>query len=123
MKPAGSTSRRPGRATLRSTSRSTTRLLNGGSVSVSDVIQYFVVAQDTRPTPNVGIFQGSFAAAPTSVALTTAAFPIGGTINSYTIIPSISGALTVCPSGCSYTSLTNAGGLFEALNGRVFTGT
>ena len=97
-------------------------LLNGGSVSVGDVIQYFVVAQDTRPTPNVGIFQGSFAAAPTSVALTPAAFPIGGTINSYTIIASVSGALTVCPSGCDYTSLTNAGGLFEVLNGRVFAG-
>ena len=70
----------------------------------------------------MGIFQGAFAAAPTSVALTPAAFPIGGTINSYTIITSISGALTVCPSGCDYDSLTNAGGLFETLNGRVFTG-
>jgi len=97
-------------------------LLNGGSVSVGDVIQYFVVAQDTRPTPNVGLFQGSFAAAPASVALTPAAFPIGGTINSYTIAASVSGALTVCPTGCDYTSLTNAGGLFETLNGRVFTG-
>ena len=97
-------------------------MLNGGSVSVGDTIQYFVVAQDTVATPNVGIFQGAFAAPPTSVALTPAAFPIGGTINSYTIITSISGALTVCPSGCDYDSLTNAGGLFETLNGRVFTG-
>jgi len=45
-------------------------MLNGGSVSIGDTIQYFVVAQDTRPTPNVGIFQGAFAAGPTSVALT-----------------------------------------------------
>jgi hypothetical protein len=97
-------------------------LLNGGSVSVGDTVQYFVVAQDTRPTPNVGIFQGAFAAGPTSVALTPPAFPIGGTINNYTIMTSISGALTVCPSGCDYTSLTNAGGLFETLNSRVFTG-
>jgi len=73
-------------------------------------------------TPNVGIYQGAFAAAPTSVALTPAAFPIGPTINSYPIVTSISGALSVCPSGCDYTSITNAGGLFETLNGRVFTG-
>jgi hypothetical protein len=97
-------------------------MLNGGSVSVGDTIQYFVVAQDTMPTPNVGIFQGAFAAGPTSVALTPAAFPLGGTINSYTINTSISGALSVCPSGCDYASLTNAGGLFETLNSRVFTG-
>jgi hypothetical protein len=97
-------------------------LLNGGSVSVGDTIQYFVVAQDTRPTPNVGLFQGAFAAGPTSVALTPAAFPIGGTINNYSIVASISGTLTVCPTGCDYTSLTNTGGLFEALNGRVFGG-
>jgi parallel beta-helix repeat protein len=97
-------------------------LLNGGSVSVNDVIQYFVVAQDTRPTPNVGIFQGAFAAGPASVALTSAAFQIGGTINSYTIVTAITGTFDVCPSGCAFTSLTNAGGLFETLNGRVFTG-
>ena len=97
-------------------------MLNAGSVSVGDTIQYFVVAQDTVGTPNVGIFQGSFAAAPSSVALTSAAFPIGATINSYAIGTAVSGALTVCPSGCDYASLTNTGGLFEALNGRVFTG-
>ena len=33
-------------------------MLNGGSVSVGDTIQYFVVAQDTRPTPNVGHLPG-----------------------------------------------------------------
>ena len=97
-------------------------MLNGGSVSVGDTIQYFVVAQDTVATPNIGIFQGAFAAAPTSVALTPAAFPIGATINSYTIITAVSGALTVCPSGCDFDSLTNPSGLFETLNGRVFTG-
>jgi hypothetical protein len=97
-------------------------MLNAGSVTVGDTIQYFVVAQDTVGTPNVGLFQGAFSAPPTSVALTPAAFPIGPTINSYTIGTPISGALTVCPSACDYTSLTNTGGLFETLNGRVFTG-
>jgi hypothetical protein len=97
-------------------------MLNGGSVSVGDTIQYFVVAQDTVATPHVGLFQGAFAAPPASVALTAAAFPIGATINSYTIITAVSGAFTICPSGCDYTSLTDAGGLFETLNGRVFAG-
>ncbi len=97
-------------------------LLNGGSVSAGDTIQYFVVAQDTVGTPNVGLFQGAFAAAPASVALTSAAFPIGGTINGYVIETAVSGTLTVCPSGCDFASLTNAGGLFEALNARVFNG-
>ena len=96
-------------------------LLTAGSVSVGDTIQYFVVAQDTVATPNVGIYQGAFAAPPTSVGLAAAAFPIGGTIHSYTITTAVAGALTVCPAGCDYTSLTNAGGLFQTLNGSVVT--
>jgi hypothetical protein len=35
-------------------------LLNAGGVTSGDVIQYFVVAQDTATTPNVGIYQGTF---------------------------------------------------------------
>ncbi|MDI9258542.1 beta strand repeat-containing protein, partial [Flavobacterium sedimenticola] len=91
-------------------------LLNAGSVTAGDVIQYFVVAQDVAGTPNVGINSGIFNAAPTSVALTSGAFPITGTINSYTITPSIAGTKTVCPSGCDYATLTVAGGAFEAIN-------
>src|SRR5262249_2154141 len=97
-------------------------LLNAGSVVVGDTIEYFVVAQDTAAMPNVGIYQGAFAASPASVALTAAAFPIGGPINSYTITASLGGALTVCPSGCDYASLTNPGGLFAAINAGVLTG-
>ena len=55
-----------------------------GGVAATDVIQYFIVAQDLA-TPNLGINSGTFAAAQTSVALAGSAFPIGGTINSYTI--------------------------------------
>jgi hypothetical protein len=95
--------------------------LNAGSVSVGDTIQYFVVAQDTAAIPNVGIYQGAFAAQPSSVALTAAAFPIGGTINSYTITSALSGNLTICPSSCDYASITNAGGLFSAVNAGVLT--
>jgi hypothetical protein len=97
-------------------------LLNSGSASSGDVIQYFVVAQDTAATPNVGIYQGTFAATPASVALTSSAFPIGGSINSYLVPTPLSATHTVCPSGCTYTSLTNAGGLFATVNANVLTG-
>lgn len=72
-------------------------LLNGGSgVTTGDQVQYFVVAQDLAGTPNVGINSGAFASTPLSVDLTSAAFPIGGTINSYQIIGApLSGTYTV----------------------------
>jgi hypothetical protein len=96
-------------------------LLFDGSVSGGDIIQYFVVAQDLAGTPNVGINSGSFAAAPTSVDLTVGAFPIGGTINQYTIVEAVSGAKTVGTAG-DYPTLTGVGGLFEAINSNVVTG-
>jgi len=95
-------------------------LLNAGSVSVGDTIQYFVVAQDLAPTPNVGINSGTFAAPPTSVALTAAAFPIGGVINSYNIVDALAGTKTVGAGG-DFPSLTAAGGLFAAINTSVLT--
>jgi hypothetical protein len=91
-------------------------LLFGGTPIIGDVIQYFVVAQDLAGTPNIGINSGSFAAPPTSVALTAAAFPLGGAVNSYTIIAAgLSGTVTIGASG-TYTSLTGASGLFSAVN-------
>ncbi|MFY7664747.1 beta strand repeat-containing protein, partial [Flavobacterium sp.] len=96
-------------------------LLSSGSVVAGDVIQYFVVAQDNA-APTVGINSGQFAAQPSSVALTSAAFPITGTINSYNIVNSISGLITVCSSGCTYSSLTLAGGAFEAINNSAVVG-
>ncbi|MBK9290015.1 MAG: hypothetical protein IPM52_00030 [Bacteroidetes bacterium] len=96
-------------------------ILNGGSVSVGDIIQYFVVAQDMAPTPNVGINTGTFATAPSSVALVSGNFPIGGTINSFNIVASISGTVTVGTGG-TYPSLTGAGGLFADINAKVVSG-
>ncbi|HLO53175.1 MAG TPA: hypothetical protein VK169_02750 [Saprospiraceae bacterium] len=93
-------------------------LLNSGPVVVTDVIQYFVVAQDNA-APTVGINSGTFASIPTSVALTGAAFPIGGSINSYSITPSIGGTILV-PG--TFPSLTLAGGAFEAINNATVTG-
>ncbi|MES2398017.1 MAG: T9SS type A sorting domain-containing protein [Bacteroidota bacterium] len=87
-----------------------------GGVAVGDTVQYFVVAQDVvSPTPNISANSGTFAAPPTSVALTIAAFPIGGTINSYKILGGLSGTVTVGTGG-TYTTLTGASGLFAAIN-------
>lgn len=62
-------------------------LLNGGTgVAAGQSVQYFVVAQDLVTTPNISINSGTFTATQTSVALTAAAFPIGGTINQYQIV-------------------------------------
>ncbi|MES2765771.1 MAG: T9SS type A sorting domain-containing protein [Bacteroidota bacterium] len=91
------------------------------TVIAGDVIQYFVVAQDLVTTPNVGITTGTFAATPASVALTSGAFPIGGTLNSYTISTGISGTKTVGTGG-DYTTLTGTGGAFEAVNNTFLSG-
>ncbi|WPR71439.1 hypothetical protein SLW70_16110 [Flavobacterium sp. NG2] len=93
-------------------------LVNGG-VTTGSVIQYFVVAQDiVTPSPYVGINNGTFTLAPASVNLSVTAFPIGGTINSFTILAGLSNTKTVCTSGCDYTSLTGAGGLFSDINAK-----
>lgn len=96
-------------------------LLNGGTgVAAGDVVQYFVVAQDLAATPLVGISNGTFAAAPASVALTGAAFPIGGTPASYTILGTLAGGTYTVPG--DYPSLTNAGGAFAAINASALGG-
>jgi hypothetical protein len=99
-------------------------LLNGGSVSGQETIQYFVVAQDQGANvpvpPNVGINSGTFNSTPSSVALASGNFPLTGTINSY-LINVLSGTVTVGASG-TYTSLTNNGGLFQAINTGALSG-
>ena len=93
-----------------------------GGVSPGDVIEYFVVAQDNAAIPNVGINNGTFGTTPASVALTAAAFPIGGTINNFTFIAGgLSGTVNVGP-GETYTTLSAAGGLFSAINSSGLTG-
>jgi trimeric autotransporter adhesin len=94
--------------------------LNGGTgVSLGATVQYFVVAQDLAAVPNVGINSGLFASAPTSVALTTAAFPVSGAINSYQITQNFAGVYSV-PG--MFPSLTNAGGIFQAMQVGQLTG-
>lgn len=99
-----------------------TLLFGGGGATTGDVIQYFVVAEDNAGTPNVSINNGTFAANPASVALTAAAFPIGGTINSYTFVAAgLTGTVTVGAAG-TYPTLTGTGGLFEAINTNGMSG-
>ena len=95
--------------------------LSGGSVSVGNIIQYFVVAQDNASTPNVGINSGTFANPQTTVALAANAFPIGGTINTYKIVPAYIGTINV-GTGQTITSLSNTGGLFDVINNSAITG-
>ncbi len=94
-----------------------------GGVTAGDVIQYFVVAQNTLPTPVVGINSGTFFGTPPSVALTSGAFPIGGTINSYTVLAGLSGTVEV-GAGKPYTSLTgnSSQGLFFDINAKGLAG-
>ena len=72
-------------------------LLNGGGgVTIGNVVQYFVVAEDMAATPNVGINSGTFAATPPTCLLDASAFPIGGPINFYQITGApLSGTYTV----------------------------
>jgi len=84
--------------------------LNGGLIfgglTSGEVVQYFVVGQDLAATPNVGINSGTFAATPSSVALTGSAFPIGGTINSYTITSTVlSASITASPTTICFSDL------------------
>jgi len=88
------------------------------AVSAGDFIQYFVVAQDLAATPNVGINNGVFTVNPASAGLTSAAFPITGTISQYEVLPS-GGPYTIGAGGqptYNYASLTCANGFFAAMN-------
>jgi hypothetical protein len=65
--------------------------------------------------PNIGINSGIFAAVPASVNLTSAAFPLTGTIRYYKIASGYSGTVSV-GEGQFYTTLTDTNGLFQAIN-------
>ena len=96
-------------------------LFGGTGVQMGDIIDYFVVAQDLASPANVGINQGTFNSTPTSVNLTAAAFPITGTINSFSIIILLNGTVTVGTGG-DYPSLTGDNGLFTTINENILSG-
>lgn len=86
-----------------------------GGVLSTDVIRYYVVAQDVL---------GNLTANPSSgfsgTSVTTITTP-PTTPNSYTIVPALSGAINVGTAEV-YTSLTNTGGIFDAINSGALTG-
>ena len=98
--------------------------LNAGSVSVGDVIQYFVVAQDNAAAPNVAINSGIFNSQPATVNLGAGNYPITGTINQYSITANTyNGGYTIGTLGLeTWSSFTNPGGFFDALNNGVISG-
>jgi hypothetical protein len=89
-----------------------------GGVAAGDTIQYYVVAQDASSNvganPSAGA--GNFTANPPAAGTPPT------TPNQYLISQSIGGTKTVCDSGCDYTTLTGATGLFNAINTGVITG-
>ena len=87
-----------------------------GGVVAGDVIGYFLIAQDTAVPVNIGSNPGGAAASDV-----TAVISPPGTPNTYTVALTFSGSIPVGTAE-TYTSLTNAGGIFEAFNSGVATG-
>lgn len=92
-------------------------IINGGSISVADVIQYFVVAQDLAPAANVASnpitgFVGTSVAAITSAPTTPNSYTIGATFPSIVYLGTGAGVP-------NYPSFSGAAGLFNAINTSV----
>jgi CSLREA domain-containing protein len=91
-------------------------LVAGASVAVGDAVQYYVVAQDAAPTPNVAANPSAgaagFSASPPAVSTPPT------TPNSYLITGAFTGIYTVCDGG-TYATLKS---FFDAVNGGVVTG-
>lgn len=86
-----------------------------GGVVAGDTVQYFVVAQDTPG--NVGANPSAgFAATDVNNVTSPPTTP-----NAYLVVPPFPSSVNVGTSE-TFTSLTNPGGLFEALNAAVLTG-
>jgi hypothetical protein len=90
-----------------------------GTPAVADVIEYFIVAQDT--VGNVSVSPSAGAVATDVLTVTTPPT----TPSSYTIVGSVSGTLTADGVGGgapNFASLTNAAGVFEYINNNEVTG-
>jgi trimeric autotransporter adhesin len=86
-----------------------------GGVVAADVVRFFVVAQDANGNlaANPG---GGFSGTNVNTVATPPAAP-----NQYLISTAFTGSFNV-GTGETFTSLTNAGGIFEAINNGVLTG-
>ena len=85
-----------------------------GGVTATDVIQYYVIAQD-----NLGNIGSQPSGVTATDVNTVSAAP--GSPNSYTIITTFSGSVNVGTAE-AITSLTNTGGLFEKINNGTISG-
>lgn len=104
-------------------------LLDAPAIANGDSIYYFVAAEDVATTPNLGAntyTNIAYSGTPAFATITAgpAASPVSRyTPNRYKINTTVIGDITVCTGGgCTYTSLTNAGGAFEAINNSVIAG-
>jgi hypothetical protein len=87
-----------------------------GGVAIGDVVSYFVIAQDLFSPTNVGTNPSAgFVGADVNTVTTPPTAP-----NTYTIVATLPTALNV-GTGETITSLTNANGLFAALNAGVLS--
>lgn len=86
-----------------------------GGVVATDVVRYFVVAQDTLG--NLGSNPGGgFTGTDVNTVTTPPTTP-----NQYTIVTAFTGSYNVGTAE-TFTSLTNTGGIFEAINAGALTG-
>ncbi|MBA2379698.1 MAG: carboxypeptidase regulatory-like domain-containing protein, partial [Blastocatellia bacterium] len=81
-----------------------------GGVMAGDTVRYFVIAQDTATPINVGSNPGGVTASDVNTVTEAPSAP-----NSYLIVGTLPTSVNVGDGGM-FTSLTNPGGLFEALN-------
>lgn len=91
----------------------------GGGVALNDSVHYYIVAQDSISTPtpisNPGIGSGGYSVNPPATATPTV-IP-----NGYVVTLPLPSVLNV-GVGQTYTSLTGAGGAFQAFKNNVVTG-
>ena len=93
----------------------------GTGVATGDTVSYYIVAQDTASTPDVGSNPSTGASGFTANPPAAATPPT--TPNSYTIVAGLAGAKTVGGGGTpDYATLTSATGLFADINAKVLTG-
>ncbi|MCX6305638.1 MAG: T9SS type A sorting domain-containing protein [Bacteroidetes bacterium] len=91
----------------------------GAGVSTGDVVSYYIAAQDLATPPNTGVRPSVGTGGLTSNPPACSIPP--SSPSTYTILPPISGTVTVGAGG-DYPSLTGVGGLFQALNSKALSG-
>lgn len=92
--------------------------LVGGTVSVGDRIEYFVVSKDLLG--NIGVANATLQDDPTSLLISNALLPATGS-NSYRIAVGKSGTILVGANE-TYKTLTGTGGVFEEINNNLLSG-